>query len=95
VSLAYISDNSVLSGLIGGRAISRHPEPQSSSSGWGFCLGEVIPMRRMTQEIVAVDAQLRALTEQLHDNTWDPDELGCIRDEIDDLLDQRLTLSAS
>lgn len=46
-------------------------------------------MRAMTREIDKVDADLRKLREQLHDSTWDPDELGCIRDEMDALLDKR------
>lgn len=44
------------------------------------------------RELAEVDAQLRDLTTQLHDCTWDPDELGCIREDIDQLLERRLEL---
>ena len=53
-----------------------------------------MPMRSMTREVAAVDADLRDLVSQLHDNTWDPDELGCIRDDIDEALDRRLVLTS-
>ena len=53
-----------------------------------------MPMRSMTRELVAVDAKLRTLVTQLHDNTWGPDELGCIRDDIDEALDRRLVLTS-
>ena len=53
-----------------------------------------MPMRSMTREVAAVDANLRTLVTQLHDNTWDPDELGCIRDDIDEALDRRLVLTS-
>lgn len=39
------------------------------------------------------DAELRKLQEQLHDNTWDPDELANVREDIDDLLEQRAALT--
>lgn len=51
------------------------------------------PMTRLTIQVEALDRELHLLRVQLHDNTWDPDELGCIRDEIDALLDRRLALS--
>ena len=53
-----------------------------------------MPMRSMTREVAAVDANLRDLVTQLHDNIWDPDELGCIRDDIDEALDRRLVLTS-
>lgn len=50
-------------------------------------------MRSTTRELAACDAELRKLTEQLHDLTWDPDELACLREDIDQWLDRRLALS--
>jgi hypothetical protein len=50
-------------------------------------------MKAMTRELVKCDAELRKLTEQLHDHTWDPDELANVREDIDALLDKRNALT--
>lgn len=50
-------------------------------------------MRRMTHQLVTLDAQLRDLSAQIHDHTWGPAEIEQIRGEIDALLERRLALS--
>lgn len=50
-------------------------------------------MRRMTRDLVLLDAQIADLNAQLHDSTWDEGELDTIRVEIDQLLDQRQALT--
>lgn len=50
-------------------------------------------MRRMTRDLVLLDAQIADLNTQLHDSTWDADELDTIRVEIDRLLEQRQALT--
>lgn len=50
-------------------------------------------MRRMTRDLILLDAQIADLNAQLHDSTWDDGELDTIRVEIDQLLDQRQALT--
>jgi hypothetical protein len=49
-------------------------------------------MRAMTRELVKCDAALHELWLQLHDQTWDPDELACVREDIDLWLERRYAL---
>lgn len=47
----------------------------------------------MPGELDRCDAELRKLWEQLHDSTWEPDELACVREDIDQWLDRRNAIS--
>ena len=40
-------------------------------------------MRSTIRELAACDAELRKLSEQLHDHTWDPDEVACVREDVE------------
>ena len=55
-------------------------------------------MRAMTREVARCDAELRKLAAQrfalMTPECWDPDELACIREDIDQWLDRRLALSS-
>lgn len=50
-------------------------------------------MASATRELAKCDANLRKLAEQLHDHTWDPDEVACIREDLDEWLEKRLAIS--
>jgi hypothetical protein len=49
----------------------------------------------MTRELVDIDNHLRDLATQLHDNTWNPDEIAELRVELDQWLERRHSISTS
>lgn len=49
-------------------------------------------MASTIRELARCDAKLRDLAGQLHDRTWDPDELACVREDIDEWLEKRYAL---
>lgn len=51
-------------------------------------------MRSMTRQLTDLDQQLTKLRTQLSDSTWEPEELEAVRVEIDQLLEQRHTLTS-
>jgi hypothetical protein len=50
-------------------------------------------MRSMTRELVEIDQHLTKLQRQLHDHTWEPDEIAALRVDIDTWLERRHSIT--
>ena len=49
-------------------------------------------MRSMTRQIAEIDQRIEAKRRRLA-NTWDPSDLADLREDIDELLDERVRLT--
>ena len=72
---------------------ARHPTCVPGLRYVGRC---IVATRTRSRELARCDAELRKLAAQrfalMTPECWDPDELACIREDIDQWLDRRLAL---